>query len=139
MPRYLIIAHQTATSPELEKAVIDLAERESDAEFRLVVPATPVEHVLTWTEGESEAVAADQAELAREKLEAAGARIVGVAVGDASPIDAARDALLEQPFDAVIISTLPLNISRWLRMDVVHRLERDIELPVIHVEASAEG
>jgi hypothetical protein len=138
MPRYLIIAHQTATSEELEQAVVGIANREDDAEFWLVVPATPVEHLLTWTEGESQAVAAAQADLARKSLEAAGVTLRDVAVGDASPVDAARDALREREFDAVVISTLPLNASRWLRMDAVHRLERELAIPVIHVEVEEE-
>jgi hypothetical protein len=135
MPSYLIIAHQTATSDELERAVSDLAARDDDAEFWLVVPATPVEHLLTWTEGESQAVATDQAERAAKTLVAAGARVRGASVGDASPVNAARDALLERTFDAVIVSTLPLGVSKWLGMDVVNRLERELEVPVIHVQA----
>jgi hypothetical protein len=135
MPSYLIIAHQTATSDELERAVSDLAGDDDGADFWLVVPATPVEHLLTWTEGESQAVATTQADLGRKALEAAGARVLGATVGDASPLDAARDALLERPFDAVIVSTLPLGVSRWLGMDVVNRLERELDIPVIHVEA----
>jgi hypothetical protein len=138
MPSYLIIAHQTATSDELEDAVSDLAGREDDAEFWLVVPATPVEHLLTWTEGESHAVATDQAERAGKALQAAGATVRGASVGDASPVEAARDALLERPFDAVIVSTLPLGVSKWLGMDVVNRLERELDIPVIHVEAEKE-
>ena len=135
MAKYLIIAHQTATSPELERAVVDLARRDEGSEFWLVVPATPVEHLATWTEGESQAMAEAQAETARKALEEAGARIVAATVGDASPVDAARDAMMEQSFDAIVISTLPRRLSRWLRMDAVHRLEREVDLPVIHVEA----
>lgn len=136
MPTYLIIAHQTATSEELEKTVVELAERDDHAEFWLVVPATPVEHLLTWTEGESQAVAAAQADLAVKALEAAGARIAGAMIGVASPFDAARDAVIERRFDAVVVSTLPLGASRWLGMDVVNRLERELDIPVIHVEAT---
>lgn len=135
MPKYLIIAHQTATSPQLEKAVVDLAQREEGSEFWLVVPATPVDHLATWTEGESHAVAAAQAESARKALEAVGVRIVAATVGAASPVDAVRDALMAQSFDAIVISTLHRKLSRWLRMDAVHRLEREVDIPIIHVEA----
>lgn len=139
MPSYLIIAHQTATSDELARAVGDLAARHDDAEFWLVVPATRVENLLTWTEGESHAVAADQAELGTKALGEVGARIRGATVGDANPVLAARDALLERDYDAVVISTLPLGVSQWLGMDVVNRLERELDVPVIHVQAKAES
>ena len=40
MARYLVVAHQAVTSPELLKQVRVLREQEEDAEFVLLVPAT---------------------------------------------------------------------------------------------------
>lgn len=139
MTEYLVVAHQTADSDELVEAVRKLARQEEDSGFWLVVPATPVDHLLTWTEGEGEALAAEQADRAKKALEAAGATVLGTEVGDANPVDAARDALRQQSFDAIVISTLPATISRWLRMDAVHRLEREVDLPMIHVVADSKG
>jgi hypothetical protein len=36
-------------------------------------------------------------------------------------------------FDEIIVSTLPAPVSRWLRLDLAHRLERRFHLPVTHV------
>ena len=41
MARYLVVAHQTASSPELMKAVLGIVKQERAVEFTLVVPATP--------------------------------------------------------------------------------------------------
>ncbi|MGY1622082.1 hypothetical protein ACI789_07810 [Geodermatophilus sp. SYSU D00965] len=46
---------------------------------------------------------------------------------------AATAALARFPADAVIVSTLPLGLSRWLRRDLPGRLERAARLPVEHV------
>jgi hypothetical protein len=42
MSRYLGVANQTTTSPRLLQELRDLGRREADAQFVLVVPATPV-------------------------------------------------------------------------------------------------
>ncbi len=138
MAHYLVVAHQTADSEELVEAVRKLAEQD-DATFTLLVPATPVHHLATWTEGEAHAVAIEQAEQAKQALEAAGASIGETKIGDASPLLAVTDELLVNTYDAVVISTFPLGRSRWLGMDVVHRLERSIDLPVIHVVAGSQS
>jgi hypothetical protein len=42
------------------------------------------------------------------------------AVGDPNPMVAIERAVAEQQFDEIILSTLPLGISRWLAMDLPH-------------------
>ncbi len=54
MTHYLVVAHQTADSEELVEAVRDLAEQ-GDSTFALLIPATPVSQLATWTEGEAHA------------------------------------------------------------------------------------
>jgi hypothetical protein len=48
MPRFLVLANQTAASPELTTAVRDIIKRDAHTEFVLLVPATPVEDLLDW-------------------------------------------------------------------------------------------
>lgn len=139
MASYLVVAHQTADSDELVEAVTEIAGREPDAKFTLLVPATPVEHLATWTEGENQAVAREAATRARKSLEDAGATITDAIVGDASPFAAIQDALLVGRYEALIVSTFPLKASRWLRMDLIHRLERRVSIPIIHVIADSRG
>lgn len=135
MGRYLAVAHQTSEAPEFVDAVLSVVERDSDAEFVLVVPATPVKHLVTWTEGESRIVAGEKAMAARRRLEEAGANVVDARVGDARPYEAVIDAVVEEQFDEVIVSTFAPGVSRWLKADLVHRLERSIDVPVTHVVA----
>ncbi len=73
MAHYLVVAHQTADSEELVEAVRELAEH-GDSTFALLVPATPVDHLATWTEGEAQAAAVAQANLAEGRLRAVVAR-----------------------------------------------------------------
>lgn len=136
MARYLVVAHQTAGGPELRAALRDLMQRDPDAEFSLLVPATPVEHLAAWTRGESRAVARDAGERAREALAADGIEVRGIEVGDPNPVYAVADAFNRgERWDEVIISTLPVGASRWVNLDVVSRIEREVEVPVVHVEA----
>ena len=67
MARYLVVAHQTVTSSELLKQVRVLREQEKDAEFVLLVPATPVRHLLfrRGDEQDAEATARKRAERGR--------------------------------------------------------------------------
>jgi hypothetical protein len=118
-------------------AVQTLVNEDPDSEFWLVVPATPVQHLATWTKGEAHAIAARRVAVAKETLDTVGAHIVEAEVGDASPVEAAKDAMLKSSFDAVVVSTLPPKVSRWLRGDVVRRLERATDVPIIHVVAHA--
>ena len=58
MARYLIVAHQTASSPELLERVKALHAGDPAAEFTLLVPATPTGHLLhNWEEGEARQLA----------------------------------------------------------------------------------
>jgi hypothetical protein len=67
-------------------------------------------------------------------MDAEGATSTGT-VGDASPALAVADALDQESFDEIIVSTLPSGVSRWIRQDLPHRLARRTGLPVCHVVA----
>jgi hypothetical protein len=71
-------------------------------------------------------------ESAVEEMRQMGADISGV-VGDASPVLAINDVLIEQPCDEIILSTLPPGVSRWLKRDLPHRVEQRFGLPVTTV------
>ena len=40
------------------------------------------------------------------------------------------------PLDGIIIMTLPARVTRWLRMDLVHRVERNFDVPLTTIDAS---
>jgi bacterioferritin (cytochrome b1) len=135
MPRYLILAHQTAASPELTGALREIVEKDPDTEFVLLVPATPVEDLLDWQDGDSETIARRTAQTAKDHIERVGAKVVRTEVGDASPVKAIEDELgrHQENYDGIIISTLPLQRSRWVALDQPRRIERRFKLPVRHV------
>ena len=135
MPRYLVLANQTASSPELLKAIEKIVQNGADTEFVLLVPATPIEDLLDWQQDDSETVAKSTADAAKLHLEKIGAKIVRVEVGDPLPTKAIEDELGRQhdTYDGIIISTLPIQRSKWLTLDQPRRIERRFGLPVTHV------
>jgi hypothetical protein len=137
MSRYLVVTHQTALSPDLHRKVMTLIEEDPAAEFAVLVPEAP-ELTFTW-EGETVDVARHRAEAARTALEEiARARVFRIAVGVSEPLQAIADDLAVHPgYDTLVICTLPLGISRWLKWDLVHRAERKFGIRVIHVVAEA--
>lgn len=133
MRRYLVVANQTATGPELRRAIAECMS-EGECEFHLVVPATAPRDMATWTEGTAHGVAHRRLLEAIEQLRVAGANVDGW-VGDASPYLAIADALRDRTVDEVILSTFHQTLSRWLRMDVASRVQRDFGVPVRVVES----
>ena len=135
MTRHLILANQTASSQELLEAIEKIVVSDTHPEFVLLVPATPVEDLLDWQEGDSETVARSTGEAAKAHLEAIGAHITRVEIGDPVPVKAIEDELARHPgaYDHIIISTLPIQRSKWLTADQPRRIERRLGLPVTHV------
>lgn len=115
------MANRTAATPDLIAAVRERASR-GQAAFHLVVPATPRGlHRVVDPEVAERDKAEQGLELALPLLsEAAGAPLDGH-VGDADPLAAIRDAIYRQPFDEIIVSTLPSRVSRWMRLDLAEQ------------------
>jgi nucleotide-binding universal stress UspA family protein len=139
MTRYLIVAHQTASTPELRDRVASLIADAPDAEFAILVPALPQEN-FSW-EGENVDVAEQRADSARAELsELVGAHVVRSSVGPSDPLHAIENELeAHGGYDAIVISTLHIGVSRWLRTDLIHQAARKFDLPVIHVETQETG
>ena len=134
MRRYLVVANQTLGGGHLLSLVRELAEKPST--FHVVVPATPPADHL-WTEAEASALARRRLEIALERFRQLGIEVTGE-VGDGRPLQAIDDVLAREPFDEIVLSTLPPRLSRWLRLDLIHRVEAAYELPVRHVIAPRE-
>jgi predicted RNase H-like HicB family nuclease len=139
MSKYLVVTHQTALSPDLQRRVSALVAQDPSAEFAVLVPEAPGAST-TW-EGETVDAAKQRAEAAKAMLEDnARARVVHTAVGDPDPLQAITDELRRHPgYTALIICTFPPGVSRWLKLDLVHRAERKFHLPVVHVVAEASA
>ena len=133
MTRLLAVAHQTAETGEFLAAVRSAALDDSDVV--LLVPATPVKHLTSWTSGESRAIAREKADSVRRLLEESGVEVVDARVGDPDPYQAILDVVGLEDFDRIIVSTFPPGISRWLGADLINRLGRALDVPVTHVVA----
>jgi hypothetical protein len=131
----LVVANRTAGSPELLEALKERAAR-GPAKFHLLVPSTP--HGVSWVadmhSGSSEAE--EHVRAAVEQLRAAGLDVDDGKVGDPDPIAAVEDAVNFKEFDEIIVSTLPRHLSKWLRVDLPHRVEHATGKPVTHVTAT---
>jgi nucleotide-binding universal stress UspA family protein len=136
MPAFLIVANQTLASPTLAAAVAERVER-GDASFHVVVPATPVQHRLTWDEDESQAAAQERLDAVLRRLGDLGVAATGE-IGASDPVAAACDALRYRQIDEVLLSTLPPGLSRWIGMDVPTRLRASTSVPVTVVSAPRE-
>jgi GABA permease len=151
MSRVLVVANQTLAGEELLDAIGARMAKDT-CEFTLVVPATSlasrdpsttlvpgvgVPGHTTGPQGDVEDAHAD----AQRRLEAGisaiqrlGATVDGD-VGDPDPMAAIQEVLARRQFDEIILSTLPSGVSRWLRQDLPHKVERKFQLPVSVVTA----
>jgi hypothetical protein len=131
----LVVANRTAESPELLNALQERAARGPCA-FTLLVPQTP--HGLAWAAdpdaGQDEAEDHRQAFI--EELREEGIDLADAKVGDGDPLAAIQDECNFHDYDEVIVSTLPLKLSKWLRVDLPRKARAATGLPVTHVIGS---
>ena len=128
--RVLVVARQTAASDDLRDALLHRAERGPIA-ITLLMPAPTVGK-------EAREAARPELDGAIAKLREAGLDAEGL-VGDADPIEAVVETWRPGAFDEVMVSTLPGASSRWLQMDLPHRVGRVCDVPVMHVIARPPG
>ena len=128
MRHYLVVANQTLKQPDLSekiKAIIDAGP----CDFFLLVPATRAHEPVRWTPADAMAVARRRLQGALERFRALGADVIGE-VGDPSPVVAIGEVLRRRSFDALILSTLPVGPSQWLRYDLPARIEQAFNVSV---------
>jgi hypothetical protein len=123
----LVVANRTAQSEELLDALRAHAERRS-TRFTLLVPAQA-------PGPESREAAEATLNGALEGMRAAGLEVDG-RVGRSEPVSAVTDAWDPKEFDEVIVSTLPGQASKWLQVDLPHRVARITGVQVTHVLSS---
>jgi hypothetical protein len=134
--KVLVVANRTAECPELLAALHARAVH-GPCEFTLLVPSTP--HGLAWAANTYDA-GNEEAEEHRtaflEELRGEGLDVAAAKVGDADPLAAISDECNFTEYDEVIVSTLPLKISKWLHLDLPRKAEAATGLPVTHVVGS---
>jgi hypothetical protein len=136
MRRYLVVANQTLGGEHLTDKVRECLA-EGPCQFYVVVPTTHDPQGWTWDEDIARAEAGKRLEAALARFRKLGADVDGE-VGDINPVDAIRDVASHREFDEIILSTLPVGRSRWLKMDLPHRVERAFSVPVTHITGNPE-
>jgi hypothetical protein len=130
MARILIVANKTAESPELLEA---LKGKGTEHQYVLVVPASGGVLEKAADPDAAREHTQPHLEAALETFRAEGLEVDG-SVGDSDPIAAVQDACNFGQFDEIVISTLPLRASKWLKLDLPSKAQRATGLPVTHIE-----
>ena len=133
--RVLVVAHRTAATPALLEAIgsAPLAGRLRSICSSRTPPSTP----------RSPSTSAHQKHTEAEHVLALALPLIDQAAGGEAnasvsirhdPMDAIEETLQQGKFDEIILSTLPRSVSRWLHVDLPHRLSH-LGLPVTTVIA----
>jgi len=144
MSDVLIVANQTLGGNDLREYV-KARMTEGPCTFYLLVPATPRAHrnpdapvpginAPLDTEDDDYAEARKRLEQGLSALRGVGAAVDGT-VGEPDALRAVEQVMGRRTFDEVVVSTLPTAVSRWLRQDLPHKVERRFHLPVTVVTA----
>jgi hypothetical protein len=135
MASVLVVANRTAECPELLEALRARAVQ-GPCEFTLLVPSTP--HGLAWAADMH--AGGEEAEQHRkafvDELREEGLNVAEAKVGDPDPLAAIQDECNFHEYDELIVSTLPLKISKWLHVDLPRKAGAATGLPVTHVIGS---
>ena len=126
MRHLLVVANETLVGAHLTRRLHELNEAEPLDVF-VVVPIKARDD----SRGIDQAI--ENLDAGLEALEHMGIHAQG-RVGPADPMACVKDALEDHPgINLVIVSTLPLGRSRWISMDLPHRIARRFDIAVEHV------
>jgi hypothetical protein len=131
MKRILVVANETVAG----KPLIDAVKRRADGDqvqVHVVSPQNQPKHGYVVYDEHVRDAAQNRLEMTVALLREAGIEADGE-VMDPDPYSAAMDALGEQDYDEIIVSTHPETRSGWLRQGLVDRLQRATRRPVEHV------
>jgi hypothetical protein len=126
----LVLANQTAASPELTKH-LEARAAEGPHRFIVVVPQPS-------TRGDAVAEARTRLTRLLESLRKAGIVAAGM-IGDPDPYTAAMNAAQYFHISEIVVSTLPAGTSQWMADKLVERIESATNKPVEHIESQPDS
>jgi GABA permease len=132
MSRVLVVANETVGAEELLAEIHRIEDRRT-SRFHVLAPAVAGHHGLgTWNQTGAIAAAQERLDRTLVTLRAEGLAAEGH-VGDMVPLAAIEDALRAFPADMIVISTHPVERSRWLKRDLIEQARTKFGCPVVHV------
>jgi hypothetical protein len=129
--KILVVANETVAGRPLIEAVNRHAD-EGPVSVHVVCPQNQPKHGYVIYDEHTRDAAENRLELTLAQLREAGIEATGEVL-DPDPYAAAMDALGENDYDELIVSTHPETRSGWLRQGLVDRLSRATRRPVEHV------
>ena len=153
MRRYVVVANQTLGSSELREELRKRLEADPDSYFYVLVPNTrasdyhgvPVAGgfvpMPTLISASGPATNEEATAEAQRRLDQLLGRLRGLdaeaegELGGADPLEAIGKVVTSRQFDEILLSTLPHTISKWLRRDLPHQVQRRFGLPVKTITA----
>ena len=131
MKRILVVANETVAGRPLIDAVKRHAEG-GEVDVHVICPQNQPKHGYVIYDSMVRDAAENRVKMTVALLREAGIEAHGE-VMDPDPYAAVMDALGEQDYDEIIVSTHPETRSGWLREGLVDRLKRASRRPVEHV------
>jgi hypothetical protein len=131
MKRILVVANETVAGKPLIEAVKRRAEGE-EVHVHVICPQNQPKHGYVIYEDHVRDATENRLEMTLAQLREEGIDADGQ-VMDPDPYSAIMDALGEEEYDEIIISTHPETRSGWLRQGLVDRVHRASGRPVEHV------
>jgi hypothetical protein len=119
----LVVANQTIGSSDLRTALEERAEQ-GPIHVTLLAP-------VLWSEREEARARLDEE---CEGLRENGIECEGV-LGDADPVVAVQEVWDPGRFDEIMVSTFATGASRWMQIDLPHRVAKLTDCTVRHVES----
>ena len=124
----LVVANVTAGRGKLRGRMKEIAAEADDMLFVVVVP------LEAHRDGRAAAVARARLGNTLDRMRREGLRVAGM-IGDPDPYTATMNAVQFYRVSRIVISTLPVTKSGWLRSDLIARVSKATNMDVEHVVA----
>jgi hypothetical protein len=126
----LVVANVTAGRGKLRGRMKEIAAEHDDMLFIVVVP------LQAHNDGRAAAIARARLGNTLDKMRREGLLVAGM-VGDPDPYTATMNSLQFYKVSRIIISTLPVTRSGWMRADLISRVRKASNIEVEHIVAEA--